>query len=1510
VSEHANIERATAQGGYGRRQIFELVQNSADALTGTTGGRILVLLTDAALYCANEGAPIDLEGVDAILSSHVSMKRGTEIGRFGLGFKSVLGVTNRPEFYSRSGSFGFDPRVAEALIREIVPNADRVPMLRIAQPLDPAAAAAGDPELARLMKWATTVVKLPRDLDQSTWLEEDITDFPAEFVLFSPHVGGLTLRAERTLNERVISLQTGNDEFHLFDGAESTTWRVLHRIHEMSDRGRADAGELADRPRLPIIWAVRPSGRAIRGRFWAFFPTEYITLLSGLLNAPWKTNEDRQNLLKGQFNEELLSAAADIVVANLPKLSNPEDPGSVLDILPGRKEESKNWADERLNELVYLRAAKNPSLPDQSGKLVVPSTLRLHPGDLPREALEMWAAYSGRPQGWCHPSVGTRERRPRAERLLAAAGREASSLSGWLEALVQDQTSVASVAAVCAAGVIVKADPSWLPELRRSHIILTQNGTWVAPNPGRVFLPSSYEAADFDLPIVYSDVALNPEAHRALEALGIEPVDAGGELKRLLGHTYGDDADAGRWTSVWELIRRVDPGRVKTILLETEFGIARLRVRTLSGGYLPLVQTLLPGPIVPEDGGRDAQVTIDTRFHQNDLELLVEFGATVGPTSGRGAVSEPWFWNYRQEAVTTYQASISSKAGRPSYAKLEFDAEDLPGPLEPLRHLTEEGRARFTEAVFGADPDPKPWVLAHGTRRDAYPVRQFPSPVIWLLRREGRLRTSRGVKTVASCVGPGLAELADFFSVVDCPVRTADLLGCPNTPAALRADHWSEAFDVAHAITDDVLLGRFYAAAAECPEDPPTTICCCVAGGHQSVARETATVVTSRRELDALVPRGVPVLLAPSKEAADALVRRWGLLPPDRYVRTEVTSIPSAPEVPLVDAFPTLRVFLTQEQSRLQLVRCSLLRLDTLTDAGKTSEDRVFYLDADAVYCHEDLSTASLVERLASELHLAMTAEDRAAIVEHRGEQERRQRIGDVRQRATVGERLLTAVGPESIRRRLSTDLISMVEQMYGNVSDDRLAELALSVYGVDALRVFRPELEQRGFDPPAQWTGGRDARTFVSALGFPREFAGFRRADRDPLVEVEGRPNLPSLHAFQETIVERTRVLLRPGGENRGLLALPTGAGKTRIAVESLIGALSDETLRGPVLWIAQTDELCEQAVQTWSYVWRALGPERRLSISRLWASNEAERINAAIQVVIATIAKLDVCVRQERYDWLSKASCVVIDEAHGSTERVYTEVLTWLGLGRGTRRCPLIGLTATPFRGVNEEETRRLAARYGGYRLDASLFDGDPYIELQRLGVLARVRHCLVEGSDIRLSEKELEQLQQLRRLPASVEERLGADMKRNRVLLESVKSLPSDWTILLFATSVDHAETMAALLSLEGIPAAVISAGTDPGARRHYIDEFRAGRLRVLTNYGVLAQGFDAPAVRAVYVARPTYSPNAYQQMIGRGLRGPRNGGKDDCLIVNVADNVLRFGEQLAFRHFEYLWNGEHA
>jgi superfamily II DNA or RNA helicase len=157
----------------------------------------------------------------------------------------------------------------------------------------------------------------------------------------------------------------------------------------------------------------------------------------------------------------------------------------------------------------------------------------------------------------------------------------------------------------------------------------------------------------------------------------------------------------------------------------------------------------------------------------------------------------------------------------------------------------------------------------------------------------------------------------------------------------------------------------------------------------------------------------------------------------------------------------------------------------------------------------------------------------------------------------------------------------------------------------------------------------------------------------------------------------------------------------------------------------------------------------------------------------------------------------------------------------------------------------------------------------------------------------------------LPKAAEQRLAENEARNSVLLDEIAALPSDWPVLVFATSVQHAKYLAARLCDRRIKARAIEATTPGPERRKTVEDFRNGTIRVITNYGVLSQGFDAPATRAVVIARPVYSANLYQQMIGRGLRGHRNGGSDTCLILDVRDNITNFDHELAFTDFEHLW-----
>jgi hypothetical protein len=123
IREHFGTEQAVLSSGYRFRQIFEVVQNAADAIleaadAGEDGGRILVRVSDTHLYVGNTGAPLNKAGIIALLGAKSSRKRRNQIGRFGLGFKSLLALGGAIDLFSRSVSIRFDPEACQQTIAE------------------------------------------------------------------------------------------------------------------------------------------------------------------------------------------------------------------------------------------------------------------------------------------------------------------------------------------------------------------------------------------------------------------------------------------------------------------------------------------------------------------------------------------------------------------------------------------------------------------------------------------------------------------------------------------------------------------------------------------------------------------------------------------------------------------------------------------------------------------------------------------------------------------------------------------------------------------------------------------------------------------------------------------------------------------------------------------------------------------------------------------------------------------------------------------------------------------------------------------------------------------------------------------------------------------------------------------------------------------------------------------------------------------------------------------------
>ena len=525
-----------------------------------------------------------------------------------------------------------------------------------------------------------------------------------------------------------------------------------------------------------------------------------------------------------------------------------------------------------------------------------------------------------------------------------------------------------------------------------------------------------------------------------------------------------------------------------------------------------------------------------------------------------------------------------------------------------------------------------------------------------------------------------------------------------------------------------------------------------------------------------------------------------------------------------------------------------------------------------------------------------------------------------IRECSTDAKRLLKAVDEEAIRRGLPPSLINVLENGGETLTGEQVAEAAIATYHTDALREYRQALDQR-LDPPKRWVAGSaSAVDFVRSLGFSAEWAGERVRKPDPYVEVEGPYLLPSLHKYQKIIVQNVREMLRnehqEGAGRRGMISMPTGSGKTRVAVQAIIEAMRDDSFRGGVLWVADREELCDQAVEAWRQVWSSIGARAsRLRISRLWGGQDRPLPTNELHVIVATIQTLKARLSAQggEYDFLSDFKLVVFDEAHRSIAPTFTSVMQELGLTRLQRADEpfLLGLTATPYRGHSETETAWLVHRYGSSRLDTGAFSTDEpqavIRELQDMGVLAQADHETIKGETFMFLPQELEQARDFPWLPPGVEARIAQSVERTRRIIAAYEThVHPDWPTLIFATSVEHAKTLAALLTRKGIRSRAVSGETETAVRRRMVEEFRSGEIRALVNYNVFREGFDAPKTRAIIVARPVYSPNLYFQMIGRGLRGPKNGGDERCLVLNVQDNIENFQRALAFSQLDWLWS----
>ncbi|NKS38093.1 DEAD/DEAH box helicase family protein [Rhodococcus hoagii] len=1526
VQEDAGKERGIAEGGYGRKQIQELVQNAADALQGSKG-RIQVVVTSDALYVANEGRPFEASGVRALLYTHLSNKTGSEIGRFGLGFKSVSGISDGPQIFSQSVSFEFNrQKTAEDLSTELGHHfgPGDVPALRLAWRVDPQAEFRSDPILAELSRWAVTIVKVPLKPSMAPHLSAEIDEFDESFNLFAPHVRQLDLRDDFAGRERNFKGVKKGNRITLTTEDGDREWLVVSREHTPSEAALESAGHAARRESVVVSWALPVSGRAGVGQLAAFFPVKSDLTLSGRVNAPWKLSDDRINVIECQFNREILvEVVPQLVVDARKELVADGAFGRYIDVLPARGREERSWADDVLNEPVYQALRKSRCLPDLDGQMRAPSSMRRVPAESVNEFAAQWLKVAGDRSEWVHPDCTTSpERRSKVDRLMQDNPHRVGRVLHWLQSVVSVPTPENSAAVIeIAAGLIARGGNTEM-DVRDSRIVLLENGLLAQPVRGRCFVrtKSGQQGSNF----VDSRVSAQASTADALTHLGITAFEDGGAMLELLDQLN----KTGRvdWDELWMAMR----GSGESVVGEAFERVLRGRAAQLVHVRNGLGEWELPSGLyiageclkqLKEDGA----YLVDGAYHAADHEILALLGVRTRPVRSATQHSERWLAKYR--AAVKDEVSEHMGLGIQARENIVIDAiESTLGPLEHLPDLSVTNKVALTTSVVNEVHDPRVRV----THPNVTKTGRFAAPEIWWVRRHGMLPTVLGPMPVgevfiASQNRDELEGLLPTLAGIVVGQEMETTLRLRTEIEELSPTEFAGLVKI-HVDRDDVeKVGRVYAWWCLAHQDsPPDRLWVHRNGQWAEEERGKVAVVQSRAAYQELDVFGIPSVVVDGGEDVYNLRELWGCIEGKQLPVTYSYETSAEPEV-LADVYDILDTLdLDEDPEELQLQKClSISKVAAVPGQPEVRVPCASGREGDRILVTGTTEHLILQQVLGCLLH--DNSDEQVDALLHDMESRRNtKRIRDIKKASTDAERLLMFAGEDRLRTLIPRDALSyLAREDSAEPNGIALAELCVTMHGVRALeRVCRVDPQGLPRTPPSTWAGSFNTRKWVAHLGFGEQWAGNKARRRNkPTEYVDGPTQLAPLHDYQQAVSKRLMALLGGEGPRRGIISLPTGAGKTRVAVQTIVeaiekgvldGAGSEGAFSGPILWIADGEELCEQAIDAWSYLWRAVGrQDTQLILSRFWSSYEMEEESAGVQVVVATWNKvLSRAVDEESFAWLADAPLVVIDEAHGALHDSYTKILEWLGQGSSDRTKPLIGLTATPYRGRRDsDETQRLLRRFDRNILDEGVFGAElPQVRLQRDKVLARASLEILYGTSIDLSDKELEEYRSKYWLSRSAEARLGADEDRTRTIITSILSKPADWQIVVFAASVESAQTLATLLTLAGRPAASIDQDTSPEDRRTAIDRFKSRELKVLTNYAVLSQGFDAPKTDAVYITRPTSSEVRYMQMVGRGLRGPLNGGTDNVLIVNVLDNIVEFGDSIVYQPLKDIIDAE--
>lgn len=358
-----------------------------------------------------------------------------------------------------------------------------------------------------------------------------------------------------------------------------------------------------------------------------------------------------------------------------------------------------------------------------------------------------------------------------------------------------------------------------------------------------------------------------------------------------------------------------------------------------------------------------------------------------------------------------------------------------------------------------------------------------------------------------------------------------------------------------------------------------------------------------------------------------------------------------------------------------------------------------------------------------------------------------------------------------------------------------------------------------------------------------------------------------------------------------RGIIALPTGAGKTYTAIHWLATEVLSEPKPRAVLWIAHRAELLQQAAEELVKCRGLCNRDQPLEM-RCISGMHGKPISTLIASADVTFVTIQSLSRRpdlvETFFKKHSDSVVVVDEAHHSAAKTYREVLK---TAKRRRDVEIIGLTATPTRTILEEVSYLNKIFTSGILHQVSL------VELIENGILS-IPYCDTvktnQSFDREFTAKELQHLYKFGDLPPSMLKKIGQSTSRNKLIVQHYLDYQRKYgKTIVFATNIAHCFSLSEMFKSEGISSDYIASQRhDNRSNDAVLEKYRNGDISVLIGVDMLTEGIDVPKTASVFLTRPTGSEILMRQMVGRALRGPKAGGLKEAYIVSFADHWERF------------------